>query len=365
MVAMSGGVDSSVAAALLLEQGYEVVGVTMRLWTKERPDAPPHHRGCCSIEETDDARRVAGLLGFPYYVLNFEREFERTVVDTFVTEYTRGRTPNPCLACNQFLKFDLLLRRARALGCDYLATGHYARIREQDGRFHLLKAVDAAKDQSYVLYPLGQRELAQLLLPIGHYPKSEVRAIAARLGLPVAGKPDSQEICFLQGQDYRDFLRERLGRLPTGEIVDEQGRVLAYHPGAANFTVGQRRGLGVAAAEPRYVIQVDAARNRVVVGSAARLFRRVLWAEEVRWVAGQPPIEPLRVQAKVRYRAPEAAATVIATGTTARVEFDEPQRALSPGQAVVFYQGEEVLGGGVIAVVEQEVSEQANDCPAL
>ncbi|GIW10060.1 MAG: hypothetical protein KatS3mg061_1117 [Dehalococcoidia bacterium] len=244
MVAMSGGVDSSVAAALLLEQGYEVVGVTMRLWTKERPDAPPHHRGCCSIEETDDARRVAGLLGFPYYVLNFEREFERTVVDTFVTEYTRGRTPNPCLACNQFLKFDLLLRRARALGCDYLATGHYARIREQDGRFHLLKAVDAGKDQSYVLYPLGQRELAQLLLPIGHYPKSEVRAIAARLGLPVAGKPDSQEICFLQGQDYRDFLRERLGAPAHGRDRRRAGA-------GAGLPFGGRKFYGRPAAGPR------------------------------------------------------------------------------------------------------------------
>jgi tRNA-specific 2-thiouridylase len=352
LVAMSGGVDSSVTAALLQRAGYEVVGVTMRLWTKERPDAPPHHRGCCSIEETDDARRVAGLLGFPYYVLNFEREFQRAVVDYFVDEYARGRTPNPCLACNQFLKFDVLLNRAAALGCDFLATGHYARVERGPERFHLRKAVDGAKDQSYVLYTLGQAELRRLLLPLGALTKPEVRALAADLGLPVAAKPDSQEICFLQGQDYRTFLRERLGRQQPGELVDEEGRVLGWHSGAADFTVGQRRGLGLATAEPRYVVAVDPTANRVVVGSASRLFRRVLWANKVHWVGGAMPAGPLRVAAKLRYRTPEAPATVYPDGAGARVEFDEPQRAISPGQAVVFYDGDDVLGGGTIDTVE-------------
>ncbi|MCS6801171.1 MAG: tRNA 2-thiouridine(34) synthase MnmA [Chloroflexota bacterium] len=352
LVAMSGGVDSSVTAALLLREGYDVVGVTMRLWTKERPDAPPHHRGCCSIEETDDARRVAGILGFPYYVLNFEREFERRVVDYFVGEYARGRTPNPCLACNQFLKFDALLRRAVALGCDYLATGHYARIERGPTRYHLRKALDLSKDQSYVLYTLGQTELERLLFPLGRFTKAQVRALAAALGLPVAAKPDSQEICFLQGQDYRAFLRERLGDQQPGDLVDEEGRVLGRHQGAAGFTVGQRRGLGLALAEPRYVLAVDASANRVVVGREERLYRRVLWAGAVHWVAGEAPAAPVRVAAKVRYRTPEAPATVFPEGARARVEFDQPQRAISPGQAVVFYDGDEVIGGGTIEAVE-------------
>jgi tRNA-specific 2-thiouridylase len=352
LVAMSGGVDSSVTAALLQREGYEVVGVTMRLWTRERPDAPPHHRGCCSIEETDDARRVAALLGVPYYVLNFEQAFARRVVDYFVAEYASGRTPNPCLACNQFLKFDVLLKRAAALGCEYLATGHYARVERGTTRFHLRKAVDPTKDQSYVLYTLGQAELSRLLLPLGNYRKQDVRALAAELGLPVAAKPDSQEICFLQGQDYRTFVRERLGRQEPGAIVDESGRVLGSHQGAAGFTVGQRRGLGLALAEPQYVVAVDAVANRVVVGPEHRLFRRALWTRTVHWVAGGAPSGLLRVAAKVRYRTPEAAATVHPEDGGARVEFDEPQRAIAPGQAVVFYDGDEVIGGGTIDAVE-------------
>lgn len=348
---MSGGVDSSVTAAMLKRDGYDVVGVTMRLWTKERPDAPAFHRGCCSIEETDDARRVAGLLDFPYYVMNFEREFEHKVVDYFVDEYVKGRTPNPCLACNQFLKFDFLLNRARVLGCDYLATGHYARIEHRDDGHRLLKAVDPGKDQSYVLYTLGQAELDHMLLPLGGLTKPEVRKLAGELGLPVADKPDSQEICFLQGQDYREFLVERIGPQPEGKVVDEAGNVLGAHKGAANFTVGQRRGLGLATPVPMFVLGIDTPTNAVIVGTSERLLKKTLIAEDVTWISGTAPEGVLDIQAKVRYRTPEAPATLEANGDGATIEFVTPQRAITPGQAVVFYEGDRVLGGGTIRSV--------------
>lgn len=351
LVAMSGGVDSSVTAALLKRQGYDVIGVTMRLWTQERPDAPPHHRGCCSIEETDDARRVAGILDMPYYVLNFEREFEQKVVDYFVEEYQLGRTPNPCLACNQFLKFDVLMRRALAFDCDYLATGHYGQVRQSGDTFQLCKAVDPGKDQSYVLYTLGQQELSRLLLPLGSYTKPQVRELAAELGLPVADKPDSQEICFLQGQNYREFLAERVGAGAPGEVQDESGTVLGRHGGAAYFTVGQRKGLGLATPEPRFVLSVDAPSNVVVVGTAEKLLKRELECDEVHWVAGKAPDVPLAIAAKVRYRSPESPATLHPAADSAKVVFDQPQRAITPGQAVVFYQGDVVLGGGKISRV--------------
>ncbi|MCS7002628.1 MAG: tRNA 2-thiouridine(34) synthase MnmA, partial [Dehalococcoidia bacterium] len=266
----------------------------------------------------------------------------------FVDDYLHGRTPNPCLACNQFVKFDPLLARAQALGCDYLATGHYARVDQHDGRYRLRKAVDPAKDQSYVLYTLGQRQLAKLLFPLGGMTKAQTRAIAASLQLPVADKPDSQEICFLQGRNYREFLAERVGEQPPGEVVTEDGVVVGSHRGAAWYTVGQRRGLGLAGPEPMYVLAIEPKDNRVVVGHESRLLKRALIAERVHWVSGEPPSGPIEVAAKVRYRAPETPAVAYLENDRLRVEFLEPQRALTPGQAVVLYRDDEVIGGATI-----------------
>ena len=258
IVAMSGGVDSSVAALLLHEQGYEVIGVTMRLWTEERDDVPAHSKRCCSVEDVQDARRVCQTIGVPHYVQNFEREFQAHVVDYFIEEYDRGRTPHPCLACNDKIKFDFLLRRAMFLDADYIATGHYARIRNGGASYSLLKGADASKDQSYVLFTLTQPELGRLLFPVGEHPKSRIREIAAEAGLPVADKPDSQEICFIPDDNYRGFLAERTRPQP-GDFIDLEGAVLGRHPGVQFFTIGQRRGLGLdgGSGEPRYVVKID------------------------------------------------------------------------------------------------------------
>src|SRR3990172_11058861 len=266
IVAMSGGVDSAVAAGLLLREGYDVVGVTMRLWTHEDPLAPRYHRRCCSVEDIDDARAAADALGIPHYVLNMEREFGARVVDYFVDEYRRGRTPNPCLPCNEHVKFRSLLERAAALEADYLATGHYARIDRSNGSYRLLRAQDEEKDQSYVLYMLGQQELSRLLFPIGGYRKGEVRRLAQELGLPIASKPDSADICFLPTVDYRDFIAQRVPEA-AGDIIDRDGSVVGRHRGVAGFTVGQRRGLGVALGEKRYVTGIDPELNVIAVGS--------------------------------------------------------------------------------------------------
>jgi tRNA-specific 2-thiouridylase len=348
IVAMSGGVDSAVAAGLLARQGYEVIGVTMRLWTLEDPQAPRHRR-CCSVEDTDDAQEAAQSLGIPHYVLNLEREFQELVVDYFCREYQRGRTPNPCLACNEHVKFRALLSRALALEADFLATGHYARIDPpKAGRYRLLRAVDDDKDQSYVLFTLGQAQLSRLLFPIGHHRKEEVRRLAAEMGLPVADKPDSADICFIPDNDYRSFVAGRMGQC-EGEIRDAGGRVVGRHQGVAAFTVGQRRGLGVALGEKRFVTAIDPGRDLVIIGSEEDLLADQLWAEDVNWVAGEPPPAGTAVEAKIRYRTPAAPAEVHPQGGGARVLFQRPQRAITPGQAVVFYQGEEVVGGGVIA----------------
>lgn len=349
VVAMSGGVDSSVVAGLLLERGYDVVGVTMRLWTLEDAGASRHHKRCCSVEDTDDARAAADLLGIRHYVLNFEREFAREVVGRFVSEYATGRTPNPCLACNDRVKFRPLLEHALALGADHLATGHYARVRRNGAAFELWRAVDPAKDQSYVLYTLGQRELARTLFPLGDYPKSEVRAIARRWGLPNADKPDSADICFIPSRDYRAFLRERVPALP-GAMLDTSGNHVGEHDGIANYTVGQRRGVPARGGrEPLFVVDVDARANTVVIGPHEELLADGLIAEDLTFVSGEPPSTPLRAKARIRYRAEAVPATLDMRDGSAEVRFDRPQRAITPGQAVVLYDDERVLGGGTIA----------------
>ncbi|MSQ22687.1 MAG: tRNA 2-thiouridine(34) synthase MnmA [Dehalococcoidia bacterium] len=347
VVAMSGGVDSSVAAVLLKEQGYDVVGVTMRLFAYDQADSlTSYNKGCCTPEDVDDARRVCQIIGVPHYLMNFEREFQAHVIDYFCQEYARGRTPHPCLACNDKIKFNFLLQRALAMDADYVATGHYARVGYESGQWHLLKGIDPAKDQSYVLFTLRQQELEHTLLPVGVYPKSEIRAIALRAGLPVANKPDSQEICFIQQGDYRSFLAERLKPQP-GEIVDSHGNVLGHHQGIEQFTVGQRRGLGLASSKPIYVLGVNAETRRVIVGTAEELLQGTLWASQVNYPAGAPE-GPVEVRAKIRYKASEVPATLYPRGSEAVIRFQEPQRAVTPGQAVAFYVGEELLGGGII-----------------
>jgi tRNA-specific 2-thiouridylase len=347
IVGMSGGVDSSVAAALLVEQGYEVVGVTMRLWTAHDAEALPGKQSCCSVEDVDDAVAVAQSLGIRHYVLNFEREFREGVVDYFVAEYARGRTPNPCLACNEHVKYKALLERALALDADFLATGHYARVRRSGDGHQLLRALDQGKDQSYVLYTLGQAELARLLLPIGRYQKAEVRRIAARFNLPVADKPDSNEICFVPNNDYRTFLAERLPAA-AGQLVEAaSGRVVGEHAGYTGYTVGQRKGLG-AFGERQYVVGIRPETNVVLIGDLDLLYSTHVVAARLRWVGGAPPSPPARVQAKIRYKSDPAPATLCVDGDRAEVRFDEPQRAITPGQAVVFYDDAVVLGGGTI-----------------
>ncbi len=348
VVAMSGGVDSSVAAALLTEAGYEVIGVTMRLWPENQPDLPPLHRSCCSIEAIDDARRVCQILDIPYYVLNFEREFRTHVVNYFWQDYQRGRTPNPCLACNQWIKFRYLLQKVLALGANYLATGHYARIERRNGKYNLLKGLDRKKDQSYMLYVLRQKELVHLLLPLGQYEKAEVRRLAAHFRLPVADKPDSQEICFVPDNDYRNFLRGHLNLSP-GDVVDGDGRVLGKHGGIALYTVGQRHGLGLSTGKRLYVIAIDAERNRLIVGPEAQLFGKALLAEEVNFLSGEGPREPIGITAKIRYKSPDAPAKLFPRETGVEISFENPQRAITSGQAVVFYQSDLVVGGGIIA----------------
>jgi tRNA-specific 2-thiouridylase len=343
VVAMSGGVDSSVAAALLVENGHEVIGIMMRLWAEQE-------NRCCAPEAIDDARRVADQLGIPFYLVNYEADFRACVVDYFVAEYAQGRTPNPCLACNRHIRFGRLLRRALALDADHLATGHYARVEALNGAYQLRQGIDVQKDQSYVLYMLGQEELQHIRFPIGGYTKPQIRAMARQRGLPVAEKDESMELCFVSDDDYRRFLREHAPQaLVPGPILNTSGQEIGQHKGLPFFTVGQRRGLGIAAPEALYVQRLDLENNALIVATAGELGRCILTADMVNYVSGHPPERPLRVQAKIRYRARFAAATwTPLPGDQATVEFDHPLRDITPGQAVVAYRDDVVLGGGII-----------------
>jgi len=360
-VAMSGGVDSSTVAALLHRQGLPIVGLTMQLWNQRR--LPELISGettgrCCSLDDVYDARRVAECLGIPYYVVNFEERFERQVVWPFVEEYLAGRTPVPCTLCNNFIKFDQFIELAEGVGARRIATGHYARIEfdEKSGRFVMLRGVDRSRDQSYFLFGLTQAQLARSLFPLGGLRKSEARQLARQYGLPVADKGDSQEICFVPNGDYAAFIRAWLREQGRGEpesrgqVVTTSGKVLGEHPGVHHFTVGQRRKLGVAAGEPLYVIATEPARQLVVVGRAEELLRTSLTAHEVNWISVPGLTAPRRAQVKIRHQHTAAPATLYPGSGPDHVEvrFDEPQRAVTPGQAAVFYDGDLVLGGGWI-----------------
>ncbi len=348
VVAMSGGVDSSVAALLLKQAGYEVVGVTMKLYSIDQSNLPDYYRGCCTVDDVEDARLVCHRLDIPHYVFNLQREFQTFVIDYFCSEYQRGRTPHPCIACNDKIKFNFLLRRARFLNAGHVATGHYARIEPGVDSLRLLKGIDSRKDQSYVLYGMGQEELSHTLLPIGGYGKEEIREMAVQANFPNAQKPDSQDICFIPSGDYRKFLREHVPPRP-GYIVDSEGRVMGEHQGIESFTVGQRRGLGISGQEPVYVIGIDSEKSRVVVGREEELYSDTLWASEVSYTSDREPEEAIDITVKIRYKSPETEATLYPHGSHAMVRFRQPQRAITPGQAVVFYRGDEVLGGGRIS----------------
>ena len=348
VVAMSGGVDSSVAALLLKKSGYDVIGITMRLWTAHNPDPIARKRGCCSVEDVDDARRVCSLINAPHYYQNFEQQFKTHVIDYFVKEYKLGRTPYPCLACNDYLKFRFLLDRAKFLGADFIATGHYARIDTSREQYSLLQSVDAHKDQSYALFGLTQKQLRNILLPIGWLKKEEIRTIAKKALLPVADKPDSQEICFIPNGDYREFLSENGASPHSGDVVDASGIVIGKHNGIEHFTIGQRKGLGIAAKKPMYVTALDAQTNRVIVGCDSDLYEQKLFAENVNWISGETPKSTIEATAKIRYNSVQAKAKITPTQGGVYIHFEQPQRAISPGQPAVFYAGEQVLGGGII-----------------
>jgi len=349
LVALSGGVDSAVAAALLVERGYGVFGAMLRLWTERGPD-DAHANRCCTPEAVDRARRVADRLGIPFHLVNAEAAFKDQVVDYFIAEYSAGRTPSPCIPCNRTVRFGLLLNRALALGARFMATGHYARVRHAQGRYQLLRGRDSHKDQSYFLHALSQEQLAHVLFPLGGLAKGEVRVIARQRGLPVAEQPESQDVCFLADGDYRRFLARQAPHLfRPGPIRDTSGRVLGQHRGLPAYTIGQRKGLGVAAPEPLYVLAIDIAENTLIVGTAKELGQDECWVEGMHYISGETPAAAFRATAQIRYRARAATVTVTPLPHNgARIHFDSLQQGITPGQFVVLYEGEIVLGGGVI-----------------
>lgn len=351
VVGMSGGVDSSVAAYLLKEQGYEVVGVTMQIWQDEDACSVEENGGCCGLSAVEDARRVAAALEIPYYVMNFKKEFQRSVIDYFTGEYLNGRTPNPCIACNRYVKWEALLNRSLSIGADYIATGHYARIEQlKNGRYALRRSASLAKDQTYALYNLTQEQLKRTLMPAGEYSKDEIRAMAGKIGLKVAEKPDSQDICFVPDGDYASFIEKETGKIAEeGNFVSPDGTVLGRHKGIIHYTVGQRKGLGIALGYPVFVLEIRPGTNEVVLGTYEESLTRTLRADRLNFMAVEDIGKPLRVFAKVRYNHKGAWCVVEKTGPDEVVcTFEEPIRAVTPGQAVVFYDGEYVLGGGTI-----------------
>lgn len=357
IVAMSGGVDSSVAAALLKERGYEVIGITMSLACSSKAS----DKGCCSMSAANDAKRVAETLGISHYTLNFKDDFKRLVIENFIEEYKKGRTPNPCIRCNQYIKFDLLLKKARELGAEFVATGHYARKeigKLGDRDYVLLKGKDPKKDQSYVLYRLNQESLVHALFPLGELTKAEVRKLARKFKLPVHDKKESQEICFIEDDNYVRFLKEVCPEsVKPGPILDKQGNIVGMHGGIAFYTIGQRKGIGAHRGNAKYVIRINREQNAIVIGDREDLFSSELIAEQISFVSGEIPSEPVEVTAKIRYNSPEEKAIIYpehgtqSTEHKAQVRFKRPQRAITPGQSVVFYREDEVVGGGVISQV--------------
>ncbi len=351
LIAMSGGVDSSVAALLTKEKGLECIGCTMKLYEAEDTDLEVcDSRTCCSLDDTEDARSVARRLGMKFYVFNYKDEFREKVMEKFASSYELGMTPNPCIDCNNYLKFGRLHERAQVLGCDYVVTGHYARIEKAGDKFVLKKALDESKDQSYVLYGLTQEKLAHTLFPLGELTKTEARAIAEKNGFVNANKPDSQDICFVPDGDYAKVVEKITGNIPVpGNFVDKKGNVLGEHKGIINYTIGQRKGLGIAMGHPVFVCEICPEDNCVVIGENEDLMKREVSVGNFNWIAGDIPTEPVRCLAKTRYRMKEQPATAYATDDgKVRIVFDEPVRAITRGQSAVLYDGDTVLGGGEI-----------------
>lgn len=350
VIGMSGGVDSSVAAYLLKQAGYDVIGVTMQIWQEEANEVLEEHGGCCGLSAVEDARRVANQLDIPYYVMNFRDSFQKHVIDYFVAEYLSGRTPNPCIACNRYVKWESLLKRSLDIGADYIATGHYARVvRLENGRYTLKKSATLAKDQTYALYNLTQEQLAHTLMPVGEYTKEEIREIAGDISLQVAHKPDSQEICFIPDHDYATFIEKNTDHpITEGNFVDKEGKVLGKHKGIVHYTIGQRKGL-IAMGKPVFVSEIRPKTNEVVLGGAQEVFQSKLYGKQVNFMSIETLDGDMRVNAKVRYSHKGANAVIRMVGPD-QIEciFDEPQRAITPGQAVVFYDGDYVVGGAVI-----------------
>lgn len=346
---MSGGVDSSVAAYLLKEQGYDVIGVTMQIWQEDK-EYEEREGGCCSLSAVDDARRVADKIGIPFYVLNFRDSFKRNVIDYFVDEYMEGRTPNPCIACNKYLKFDELLKKAQGIGADYVATGHYAKIEEHNGRYLLVKSDDDKKDQTYALYNMTQEQLAHTLMPCGEYTKDRIREIAKEIGLDVHNKKDSEEICFIPDNNHGRYISEAMpGKVKEGNFVDKEGNILGKHKGIVYYTIGQRKGLGLAMGRPVFVTDINPLTNEVVIGPEDDIFKTDLICKDINFIAFDGLDKPMELKAKIRYSAKPAEATIspLENGRV-KVSFKDKQRAITKGQSVVFYLDDLIVGGGII-----------------